>query len=414
MDLTVFATAYDDAIFQLAAGISISDTLVTVNVNSKIPAGATKIYAYLITEESFGDKGIGTVETKEPVLITGVGGTDEVEFTITRGGSPAEFSKGAVLKVVFRSAWVSDFNEALIGGSSSLAFASIEIGGTRPSNEIFYIKGDIHLDAARSIMHNVYFDGAFKYVGNGAAYRVRISDNDYSWHTAPVNSSGPGAACTLTQKMRLSLGGDLEILDDKIRISSNGKGLLLGAGGNALVDYNGTDMVFDSQVEGSGNFLFNNGDVNLNLGSINLLAGNLNIIGTADSRIDSGTLNTPIALVMRADNTSQFLKVGINANVAEISFDDNDSFKIGQRNAHGDANLVTTYLEISAAGAIGFGVAPLANMASGDAVLEGGSLVLKEITTPTADANYAKVYPKANNKLYFQDGAGAEHEIAFV
>jgi hypothetical protein len=39
---------------------------------------------------------------------------------------------------------------------------------------------------------------------------------------------------------------------------------------------------------------------------------------------------------------------------------------------------------------------------------------LKEITTPTAKADFGAVYTKADNKLYFQDGAGAEHEVAFV
>jgi hypothetical protein len=58
--------------------------------------------------------------------------------------------------------------------------------------------------------------------------------------------------------------------------------------------------------------------------------------------------------------------------------------------------------------------AKLTNMVSGDAVLHGGSLILKEITTPTADADYGKVYTKSDNKLYFQDGGGTEHEIAFV
>lgn len=40
--------------------------------------------------------------------------------------------------------------------------------------------------------------------------------------------------------------------------------------------------------------------------------------------------------------------------------------------------------------------------------------MLKETSTPTADANYGKIYAKNDNKLYFQDGAGTEHEIAFV
>lgn len=42
------------------------------------------------------------------------------------------------------------------------------------------------------------------------------------------------------------------------------------------------------------------------------------------------------------------------------------------------------------------------------------TITLKEITTPTSEANHGKVYTKSDNKLYFQDGAGTEHEIAFV
>ncbi len=71
-------------------------------------------------------------------------------------------------------------------------------------------------------------------------------------------------------------------------------------------------------------------------------------------------------------------------------------------------------LTLDGAQRVGIGVSPLTNMATGDMVLEGGSLALKEITTPTADTNYGKVYTKADDKLYFQDGAGAEHELAFV
>lgn len=45
---------------------------------------------------------------------------------------------------------------------------------------------------------------------------------------------------------------------------------------------------------------------------------------------------------------------------------------------------------------------------------ENGILAMKETTTPTADTNFGKVYTKNDDKIYFQDGAGAEHEIAFV
>ena len=61
----------------------------------------------------------------------------------------------------------------------------------------------------------------------------------------------------------------------------------------------------------------------------------------------------------------------------------------------------------------------VALLASGDVNVSGlatlhGGLALKETTTPTALADHGKIYTKADNKLYFQDGAGTEHEIAFA
>lgn len=49
-----------------------------------------------------------------------------------------------------------------------------------------------------------------------------------------------------------------------------------------------------------------------------------------------------------------------------------------------------------------------------DLTLEGGALCFKETTTPTGDTGYGKIYTKTDDKLYFQDGGGVEHEIAFV
>lgn len=40
--------------------------------------------------------------------------------------------------------------------------------------------------------------------------------------------------------------------------------------------------------------------------------------------------------------------------------------------------------------------------------------MLPEITTPTAVADVGKIYTKSDNKLYFQDGAGVEHEVSLV
>jgi hypothetical protein len=43
-----------------------------------------------------------------------------------------------------------------------------------------------------------------------------------------------------------------------------------------------------------------------------------------------------------------------------------------------------------------------------------GAFHFRETTTPTAIVNYGAIYSKADNKLYFQDGAGVEHTVAFV
>ena len=49
-----------------------------------------------------------------------------------------------------------------------------------------------------------------------------------------------------------------------------------------------------------------------------------------------------------------------------------------------------------------------------DGIKISGAVAMSETTTPTATADVGKIYTKSDNKLYFQDGAGTEHEIAFV
>ncbi len=51
----------------------------------------------------------------------------------------------------------------------------------------------------------------------------------------------------------------------------------------------------------------------------------------------------------------------------------------------------------------------------GDPVQQGGDhLDVIETTTPTAITGHAKIYTKTDNRIYFQDGAGVEHEIVEV
>lgn len=60
---------------------------------------------------------------------------------------------------------------------------------------------------------------------------------------------------------------------------------------------------------------------------------------------------------------------------------------------------------------IAVGALPLTNECD-VGCLNDGVLALKETTTPTADADYAKFYSKNDNCFYGQDGAGTEHTFA--
>ena len=79
----------------------------------------------------------------------------------------------------------------------------------------------------------------------------------------------------------------------------------------------------------------------------------------------------------------------------------------------GSTGVVTTArMLIDKSGNVGLGLSPTANMEG--LSIESGCITLKERATPTADANYGKIYTKNDNKIYFQDGAGTEHEISFA
>jgi len=116
-------------------------------------------------------------------------------------------------------------------------------------------------------------------------------------------------------------------------------------------------------------------------------------------RFYAGSVGVPVEILTLGDGAT-----GFKWNATNIDLD----FNIGAVSA---ANALHVD---GATGKIGIGAVPLTNMEVGDILLEGGSLVLKEISTPTADANYGKIYTKTDNKIYFQDGAGSEHEISLV
>lgn len=72
----------------------------------------------------------------------------------------------------------------------------------------------------------------------------------------------------------------------------------------------------------------------------------------------------------------------------------------------------TEQMRITSDGNVGIGTP--SPSAYADLTLQLGVLCFKETTTPGADSGHGKIYTKNDNRLYFQDGAGYEHEIAFA
>jgi len=114
-------------------------------------------------------------------------------------------------------------------------------------------------------------------------------------------------------------------------------------------------------------------------------------------------------LLLYGDNASQGGYIRLYADTAPVDYFGIQSLSGVMQIGLDDA----TDIVLCAAGKVGLGAAPpSANLDL--ALMSTGVLCLTETTTPTADTNYGKVYTKNTNKLFFQDGAGVEHEIAFV
>ena len=136
----------------------------------------------------------------------------------------------------------------------------------------------------------------------------------------------------------------------------------------------------------------------------------LEIVGSADDQ----------QLIVKANSTqtANILEIQDSSANVLVSIDDSGGAVFNEQGNDVDFRVegnTSTHLIFADAGNDNVTINATAVSANYDLMLAGdGVLGLKETTTPTADTNYGKIYTKTDNKLYFQDGAGVEHEIAFV
>ena len=87
---------------------------------------------------------------------------------------------------------------------------------------------------------------------------------------------------------------------------------------------------------------------------------------------------------------------------------------IDLKNIQGDLSNVVQTNDSPTFGDVTVNDVTAAAITADSITLTDGVIIINETTTPAAVANVGKIYTKSDNKLYFQDGSGVEHEIAVV
>ena len=132
---------------------------------------------------------------------------------------------------------------------------------------------------------------------------------------------------------------------------------------------------------------------------------------------DSGSAGeSDLVIRLPGDVAGSLLKFLNASNALQISFDATGAAVFNEAGNDADFRVegnTETHGLFYDAGNENLSINSSAVSAHYDLLLGGdGVMCLKQTTTPTATADYGKVYCKSDDKLYFQDGAGAEHEIA--
>lgn len=263
-------------------------------------------------------------------------------------------------------------------GSAELYIRSANASGTAAADTW---TDDIVIDSSGSggiaILSS---DAGASFITFGSPSNNRGADIGYYHDTNNLYISNRLASGTLS----LKAGGDVEALhidasrnvgigttnpDGKLHVHS-------GSAGTVTANSAANELVIESAGSAGINLLAPDSQ------SSYILFGN-----------ESSNYNAEVSWI----DTSNYLRVGTNKTNANLIFVTGTS---------------TEAMRIDASQNVGIGLTPTANM-DGLSV-EAGLLTLKETTEPTADSGYGKLYTKTDNRLYFQDGAGSEHEVTIA
>jgi hypothetical protein len=200
-----------------------------------------------------------------------------------------------------------------------------------------------------AIGSNIYYNGGDKFVGNGYAPLYALSSGNHIWYTSNNNTSGAGAAVTLTQAMTLTNAGLLGLgtgsPTTKLHVSgaSSASALRLDettSSANSYLGYIDTSGNFGIDVNGGGYLRFAVGGAErARITSDGKLCINRTSGSTALSIDPHATGQPNIQLYNKTNDAYTYLKNDGSAFVIQNSYGTTAGFKPIQFMANGSVNL---------------------------------------------------------------------------
>jgi hypothetical protein len=355
--------------------------------------------------------------------LTATADTSFSRFKITGAGGAVTIPSGTA--PIVSSCWIQEPNITATGTATASASLYIQSAASEATTDYALwvdagnsrFDGDIKFDTASHTQ--ISFKGGQTMGDNAGAtsqFHSKLNNSTsgggWQWNLGATNWSalrmyqtGDGVGETIFNEDGIDRDFRVESDDDS-------HAFFVDAGNNAVVinENGGTDTIFRIETDNSTDFF-----------RVNPASGYAGKGGVVIGGNISASTETPIALALRANTASSagdLFHVYISSS-ALTTYSSGTHTNVASLRIN-EPNITIGTAEVTNASTLYIPSAPheaTNNYAlfvdAGESRFD-GAIFIAELSTPTAQTNFGAIYPKNDNKLYFQDGAGTEHELAFA